>query len=266
MSNSKDRADSTDPTAMTAMERIEFPEGGYAYIPGGAFPFSNGVVALPGYSLTRVRLHGTPALAEGLAFAADWLRSRRLPPSALAAFELRSPAALPRSAFAATNDTYTQLLRSHNFGSATAFPMARSNLAPKFNPPSRQSLFAFSYAAPVSPEAARVTTDFIVSGKPELSESPPMIVAEGDVSPAGLRTKAAYVLQDLRSRVHALGGRWQDITGSQLYTVHSLGPVMDLLCANDLMAAGMTLFPSYPPVTALEFEVDVRAVSVELSV
>ena len=150
------------------------------FLPGGAFPFSNGVAALPGYTLTRVRLRGLPALADGLAIAADFLRARGLPPTAMAVCELRSPAPLPRSGFVSTNDNYTQLLRSHGFGSDTSYPMGRSNVAPKFNPPMRQSLYAFTFASPAVAVSGPAGCDFIISGKAELSESPPMIIAEGD--------------------------------------------------------------------------------------
>jgi hypothetical protein len=62
-----------------------------------------------------------------------------------------------------------------------------------------------------------------------------------------------------------LGGEWSAINGAQVYTVHPLEPVIQIAFANTgLTDVGLTLFPSYPPVIGLEFEVDVRAVSREI--
>jgi hypothetical protein len=251
------------------LRREEFREGGYAYLPGGAFPFSNGVAALPGFAFTRVRLRRPRPLAEALSFAADWLGTRGIASAALANCELRSPAPLSRAEFGASNDAYVRLLRQFGFGAAAGFPVGRSNVAPQFQPPERQLLFAFTYAAPTQPTLPAVSAsggrgpDFVISGKAELSESPPSIAAEGDVSPQGILAKASYVVGDLRHRVEALGGRWQDVTGAQLYCVHPIEESLELLRRERLMDAGLTVYRAYPPVTGLEFEVDVRSVSVE---
>ncbi len=247
------------------MQSTDFATGGYAYLPGGAFPFSNGVRALPGYFLTRVRLRQRPSLDDGLAMAAAWLRSVNRPPAALALCELRSPAALPRSGFAGANEIYTALLAKYGFGAPGSFPVGRSNVAPRIDAPTQSSLHAFSYASPVTSATEPGGRDFIISGKAELSESPPRIIAEGDVTARGLRAKAEYVIEDLRLRTAALGARWSDITGCQLYTVHSLDSVLDLLADPVLCAAGISYIPAFPPVQLLEFEVDVRGVSVELT-
>ncbi len=239
---------------------ITVPEGGFGYLPGTWLPFSNGVVALDGCALTRVRVRGAPPLAEGLAFAAAFIAAQTRPLAALAAVEIRSPAPMSREAFTAFNAEYAGLLRVNGLGSADSFPIARSNMAPLFDPPATNTLFAFTYAAPMVVCGGQ---DFVISGKPENTEEPPGVIAAGDVSAAGMMAKAAFVVAQLRARVAELGAIWGDVTGAQAYTVQPLAPIMDLLGASGLGGVGLSLFPGYPPVIGFEFEIDVRAVSVE---
>ncbi|MCX7383636.1 MAG: hypothetical protein NT133_19980 [Alphaproteobacteria bacterium] len=243
---------------------IAVPAGGYSYLVGGPPPFSNGVAAMAGYRLTRVRLRGEVPLAEGLAMAAAHLAGIGRPGAALVACELRSPAPMTRGDFTTFNTHYVGLLRKHGFGAAEGYPVARSNMAPLFAPPAVNTLFAFTYTAPV--EAGAGGRDYLISGKPESTATPPGVIAPGLVSPAGMAAKAAYVIAELQARVAALGRDWAEITGAQAYTMHSLDGIMDLLRSSGLANVGLALFPSYPPVVGLDFEIDVRSVSVELVV
>lgn len=81
-----------------------------------------------------------------------------------------------------------------------------------------------------------------------------------------MKAKAKFVIQELAKRVVALDRSWTDITGAQAYTIHSLDPVIEELRVASLTGVGLTLFPAYPPVVGLDFEIDVRAVSVEHAV
>lgn len=245
------------------MGPLAVPEGGFAYLPGSTNPFSNGVVALAGHALTRVRLRKALPLAQGLEFAAAYLARRNRPSAAFAACELRSPAPMTREDFRAFGATYTSQLRANGFGAESAFPVGRSNMAPLFDPPIANMLFAFTFAAPTESAGG---SDFVISGKPENTENPPGITASGDTSPQGMKAKAGFVIDALRQRVTALGCRWSDITGAQAYTVYSLDPVMEELRAASLTSTGLTLFPAYPPVIGLDFEIDVRSVGNELAV
>ena len=245
---------------------VPVPHGGYAYLVGGALPFSNGVIALDGHTLTRVHLRDALPLAEGLAFAANFLAGQGLSPASLAACELRSPAAMSWADFIAFNTHYVGLLRVNGFGAETAFPVGRSNMAPMFSPPTTNTLFAFTYAAAFTGVGGTAGQDFLISGKPESTDDPPGVVAAGNTSPAGMAAKARYVIAELQLRVEALGGSWADITGVQVYTIHSLDGVMDLVRSSGLAGVGLTLFPAYPPVVGLDFEIDVRSVSFERAV
>jgi hypothetical protein len=136
-------------------------------------------------------------------------------------------------------------------------------MAPLYSPPATNTLFAFTFATPAQTVGG---PDFVISGKPENTENPSGIVSAGDTSPQGMKAKARFVIDALRQRVSDLGCSWTDITGAQAYTVHSLDPVMDELQAASLTSTGLTLFPAYPPVIGLDFEIDVRSVSSELAV
>jgi hypothetical protein len=244
-------------------EVLAVSDGGFAYLRGGSTPFSDGVAALDDHVLVRVRLRSTPPLADGLAFAASFLSHAGRPLASLAACELRSPSVVSMSDFANFNVMYADLLRANGFGAADAFPLARSNMAPRFDPPPTNALFAFTYATPSDPVSAGAGHDFVISGKPETTTTPPGMVAAGDTSPAGMAAKARHVIEELQLRVESLGVRWSDITGVQAYTVHSLDPVLELLGASGLATQGLSLFPGNPPVVGFEFEIDVRAVSFE---
>ncbi len=242
---------------------IAMPEGGFAYLRGGTQPFSHGVVALEEHALIRVRLRPMLPLAEGLAFAADFIAAQNRPQAALAALEVRSPAAMSPAEFAAFNTQYAAMLDAVGFAAEAGFPIARSNMAPQYDAPRVNTLFAFTFA---TPSAGPGGSDFVISGKPENTDGPPGIVASGDLSPAGMQAKAAHVITALQDRVAALGASWHNVTGAQAYTIHSLDPTMGLLRSSGLANIGLTLFPGAPPVTGFAFEIDVRAVSYELVV
>jgi hypothetical protein len=244
------------------METIELADSGFAYLPGGPRPFSAGVIALPGHALVRVRPRAALPLARGFAFIASHLAARDLGQNALAGLEIRSPAAMTPAEFAAFNRGYATLLRGHGFLPDETFPIARSNMAPLFDPPREAVLHAFTYAAP----GGGGSQDFLISGKPELREDPPGIVADGDASPAGMEEKARFVIDALRATTKNLGGDWRQLTGAQAYTVRPLGDAMAALRESGLTTLGITLVPGYPPVTGLDFEIDVRAIGAELSV
>lgn len=241
-------------------------EGGYGYLPGGATPFSNGVVALPGHMLTRVRFRRPLPLAEGLAWAASFISGQERPLSSLAACELRAPAPLSRQDFGAFNGQYTESLRANGFSASGPYPIARSNMAPLFSPPGTNTLFAFTFAAPADAAADGSRSDFLISGKPESLNGPPYVLAAGATSPAAMALKAHYVVEQLQARVRELGADWDAITGAQAYTIHSLDGVMDALRSSGLGNVGLALFPAYPPVIGLDFEIDVRSISVERAV
>jgi len=244
-------------------EVISLPQAGYAFLKGGGHPFSGGVACLKGHTLTRVRFRTPPALAEGLARAASFIEAQGRPRAALAACELRSPKQMSVAEFAAFNKQYVELLGANGFPASPPFPMARSNVAPIYDAPPTNTLFAFTFAAPATGGDAPGHTDFLISGKAELIDETRSVVGEGDAPAVATEKKAAHVLDALRGRVEELHCRWADITGIQIYTARAIEPALPVLKRFGLANIGISLNPATPPVTPLEFEVDVRAVSSE---
>jgi hypothetical protein len=243
---------------------VSLPLAGYAFLKGQAHPFSQGVACLDGHALTRMRFTAPLPLAEGLARAASFITAQGRPLAALAACELRSPAQMSPSDFAAFNRQYVELLRANGFPSEAPFPMARSNVAPIHAAPATNTLFAFTYAAATGTADTPPRRDFLISGKAEIVDGPSRgIVAAADASAAGTEKKASYVLEGLRARVELLGCAWTDISGIQIYTARAVEPVLPLLHRLGLAPIGLTVHPAHPPVAPAELEIDVRSVGVE---
>lgn len=85
---------------------MEFKPGNYKFIvsPGG--PFSSGVTPMPSFALRRVRFARPISMADGFAFIKAHLEREGRPVTALAACELRSPAAMTGDQFQAFNGEY----------------------------------------------------------------------------------------------------------------------------------------------------------------
>lgn len=242
---------------------MDFKPGDYKFIvsPGG--PFSAGIAALPGFALRRVRfLHPVP-MADGFAFIKTHLARGGRPVTALAACELRSPAAMTGEQFQAFNSEYLKTLHQWGCKTGDINPLARSNLAPITEVPGEAMFFAFTYTVP-EPGASG---DFLISGKPEIRDgvTTDRIVGGRDVSLKGLETKARFVMNAMRERVDALGCDWSAVTAAQIYTVHDIRPLLDPVFAEYAVSQiGLAWYPAWPPVIGMEFEVDVRSVRTEL--
>lgn len=233
---------------------------GFAFLGQPHRPFSSGVIASRGHALVRVRPRAARTLEAGLDDAARHLAAAGLAPGALAALELRMPAPLTFEDFAAFNRGYIAALRGRGFVAGETIPIARSNMAPLFDPPAETLLHAFTYAAPCDVGGG---TDFVLSGKPERGDGPGPIIAAGHVSPAGIAAKARFVVEALRATAAELGANWHGITASQAYTVHPLDGAMAILAECGLASVGLTLVAGTPPALGLDFEIDVRAVATE---
>jgi hypothetical protein len=239
---------------------IPFAAGNYAFLEG-VFPYSQGVVALPGFAIERARFARPVPVAEGFRRIADLLAARGRPRTALCAAELRSPSPFSVRGFGEFNRGYVAVLEDWEIFRDGRNPVARSNVAPEIDPPSEPGFHAFCYTVPAAPAAA----SFVVAGSgewPEGSRFPEDIVARGDLSPAGLAAKARWVLDMMSSRLHGLGASWDAAGVTQVYTVHDFHPLVREIAAR---ARSSTLVWHYcrPPIAEIEFEMDVRGVSLE---
>src|SRR5207249_99035 len=96
-------------------------------------------------------------------------------------------------------------------------PAARSNVCPDIAAPAAPVFYAFSYTLPAADAAM---PSFVIAGSGEArGESSgsysERIVRLGDVSPAGMRDKARYVLGEMERRLAALGFGWAEVSATQ---------------------------------------------------
>ncbi len=143
--------------------------------------------------------------------------------------------------------------------------MARTNVAPTAAVPTEVVVHGFSFTI----ESPGPGPSFVTAGAGELRDdalSDDAIVAPGDTSPEGLGEKAEHVPATMTSRLDRLGVGWGDATATSVYTAEDPGIVADLVQGVIGAAArhGLRWFPSRPPVSGLDFEMDVRGVRREL--
>ena len=216
------------------------------------FPYSQGAVALDGYAIERACFARPVPLAEGFRRIAAHLEESGRPKTALCACELRSPKPFSFAGFGEFNRGYVAVLEQWGLFRDGRNAVARSNVAPEVNPPAEPSFHAFSYTVPAK-HAAR---DFVVAGSgewPEGGRFPEDIVQ-------GLRNKVAWVLDMMETRMRGLGDfAFSDASAVQVYTVRPFP--MELVAQR----AGSAVAWHYcrPPIEGLEFEMDVRRISLE---
>jgi len=244
-------------------DTVEMQAGGYGFIPG-VFQYSAGVVALPGFAIERARFPAPLPMAEGFRRIGEYLQALGRPLSAFCACEMRSPAPFTEAGFRAFNEQYAGTLTDWGIHDGRVNPVARANVCPEYNPLAAPGFHAFCYtvAAPDSPPT------FVVAGSGEAPEGKgnyrDHIIARGDLGPAGLRRKAAWVLGEMERRMGLLGGEWADTTAVQVYTVHDIYPLLGAeLAPRGVLRNGFTWHLNRPPVVELEFEMDCRRVLVE---
>jgi hypothetical protein len=241
---------------------IEFGGGGYAFLEG-VYPYSQGVIALPGFALERARFARPLPLAQGFAAIESYLAALGRPRTALCAAELRSPRPFSFDGFGEFNRRYVAVLEDWRIFRAGLNPVARSNVAPEIDPPAEPSFHAFCYTVP----AEATGPSFVVAGSgewPEGGRFPEDIVARGDVSAAGLHTKARWVLDVIEQRLRGLGAAWAEVSATQVYTVHDLHPFLgEEIVARGAAPAGLTWHYCRPPITELEYEMDARGIALE---
>jgi hypothetical protein len=242
---------------------VAFAPGGYAFIPG-VFQYSAGVAALSGFRIERVRFASPVPLGEGFKQIEAFLKTAGRPLTAFCACELRSPAPFSEAGFRQFNELYVGTLDRWGLVKDGVNPVARSNVCPAIDPPPEPSFHAFCFTT----NAAAAQPSLVVAGSGEAPEGKgnyrDHIIARGDVTPAGLRQKAIWVLGEMERRMTALGASWPDMTAVQLYTVHDVHPFMaDEVVRRGAARNGLTWHFNRPPVLEIEYEMDCRAVHFE---
>ncbi len=241
-----------------------FEPGGFRYMPAVS-QYSGGIAAQPGFRIERARFSRVVPLAEGFERIAQHLASLGRANTAFCACELRSPAPFTEEGFRAFNAVYITTLQRWGLMKGDVNPVARSNVCPDIDPPAQPGFHAFSYTV----ADAAAAPSFVVAGSAESPEGKgdyrDNAIAFGDVSPAGLRKKAQFVIAEMERRMQALGFDWASTTATQVYSVHDIHPFLaDELVRRGAMRHGLTWHYNRPPIQHLEYEMDCRGVSTEL--
>jgi hypothetical protein len=256
-------------------ETATFEPGGYRYV-RGPFQYSAGVAALPGYAIERVRFINRPGIEEGFAMIERHLESIGRPTTAFCACELRSPAPFTEQGFIDFNRIYVGTLERWGIFSNDENPVARSNVCPELDAPVAPSFEAFSYTIEM-PSASGDTSnrasnqDFVIAGSGEAPEGDgpysERILRLGEVTPDAMLEKARYVLGAMETRMGALDVGWRRATATQVYCVHNIHSFLpDEIVSRGAAPAGVTWYHARPPVEGLDYEMDVRSVSVERAI
>jgi hypothetical protein len=96
---------------------------------------------------------------------------------------------------------------------------------------------------------------------------PEGVIARGDTSTTGMRTRLAFLVQRVDERLAQLGVTWSDVTQTDLYSVHDIQALAQTILLPRLSEAaqsGMRWYAARPPVVDTEAELDVRAVYREI--
>jgi hypothetical protein len=246
-------------------DTVEFGAGGYRYVPG-PFQYSAGVVAMPGFTIERVRFAKPLPIAQGFQAIEAHITALGRPMTAFCACELRSPAPFTEPGFIEFNWVYVGMLERWGLFRADTNPVARSNVCPAIAPPPEPSFEAFCYT--VAGEEAGSTPSFVVAGGAEAPEGlasyEEAIVRRGETSPDAMLEKARFVIGAMESRLDALGLSWADATATQVYTVQDIHPFLATeIIARGAAPAGLTWYYARPPVEQLDYEMDLRGVRLE---
>ena len=248
------------------MPLINHSTGGYRFLPGIA-PYSCGAVSSPGFEIVHATFQKPVAYRDGFERIAQHLKNNGRPKAALCGIELRSPRPYSFAGFAEFNAAYAAILESWGLFENGINPVPRTNVAPVVAPPTEPVLYGCSYTLPADKSLAPT---FVVAGGGELPEGAlarEAIVALGDTSPAGLTTKARFVMDLMANRLRGLGGNWPVVTAVDVYTIHSIDRILPEVILGQIGGAGIHgvhWHYSRPPIDDIEFEMDLRGVRTEI--
>jgi len=242
----------------------DFTKGGYRYIKG-LFQYSAGVAALPGFEIERIRFFKPLPIKQGYEAIEAHLKKIGRPIEAFCACELRSPAPFDDHGFKMFNREYIKPLEEWGIVVGEDNPVARSNVCPKVGAPSEPSFYAFSYTVPANNHASR---SFVIAGSAESPEGnvnyKDETVRFGEHTPDAMREKAQWVLGEMERRMGALEFGWKDASVTQVYSIYDIHSFLeDELLLRGAGDGGITWQYCRPPLDVLDYEMDVRGVSME---
>lgn len=263
-------ADAQGEWAVVIVQRVIMliakPEGHYHFLKG-IDPYSCGVIADSGWEIVHVTLEQALPWRRGFERIEAHLHEVGRDRQALCGIELRSPAPFTMAGFIAFNRGYCRVLRAWDLYVGELNPIARTNVAPLFDPPEEPVLHAFSYTVPAAVDAPQT---LVIAGAGELREGVLVeqgIVRCGDTGEDAMREKVSYVVDVMVERLFGLGGSWGLVDVVDVYTVHSLDGLVEDILFNRIEPAqrhGFRWHFTRPPVVDIEFEMDMRGVRRDL--
>jgi hypothetical protein len=251
------------------MKLMRNSKGNYVFLTGIA-PYSSGVAAMPGYEIVHVTLRKPLPYRQGFELIEQHLQAQGRPNNALCAIQLRSSRPFSFEGFSEFNQGYQRLLQDWGLLVEGHNPVARTNVAPEVQPPAEPVLYAFSMTVPAGTDDHSKT--FVIAGAGELSGgslSPKAIVRAGETSPEAMQAKVAHVMGIMQSRLSGLQMTWNDVTTVDIYTVHALQHLLADEILNPMGATavhGVHWYYSRPPITGLEYEMDMRGIRREIRI
>lgn len=225
-----------------------FLPGNYRALTVHGHPFSDGVVADPGFDLVRAVFAHPQPLEMGFEAARSLVEAAGRPIAALAGFELRIPEPLSAEGFSAFNGPYVKEMVALGLTTPEGLvTTTRTNVAPTVAGITQPSLLSFTYTVPRQGASG---TAFRLSGATETREGS-----------AGERLGSIVDL--LEKRLGELRVSWDNATG---VTVYGASFELDAALLARFGAAallGVRWCPSLPPVTGADFEIDAHGVRTE---
>jgi hypothetical protein len=240
-------------------------DGGFRFVPGSVF-CSKAVAAEAGHTLVHAEFAAPPALDDGFARIEDHLRAAGRPITALCGIDLRMPAPLDVRDFLSFNADYIARLDRWQLRQGGHIPLTRTNVAPVVGPPAEATVSGFTYTLP----GGSIAPTFLVSGTAELPDGqsyPHGLTRFGDTSPDAIADKARTVAELLSGILADLGVGWDPATEIHVYSAHDSVTAVEQAVLPDFKitpARGVVWHNTFPPVTHLEIEIDLRRLGQQL--
>lgn len=235
--------------------------GGYRVLPAGQV-FCGGVLPNPGHEIVHALFNPWVPLDDAWGVIERHLKSIERPVQALCGMELRIPRQLTVDGFRAFNAPYIEELRKRDLLLGNYSAVCRTNVAPARDVPSVPSVHAFSYCA----ASASAGTTFCVSGTADI-DARGKIVAEGDVSPVGMRIRLQHCVDVITERLAMIELDWSAATHVDLCVVQDIPGLMEAVVVPGLQGAtarGVRVHVARPPIIGAEVELECRGVRQEL--
>lgn len=227
----------------------QFAPGNYRSLASAGRPFSDGIVADPGYDLVRAVFSSPQPLYQALDMAARHLDAAGRPVTALAGFELRIPEVLSAEGFAAFNGPYVERMTALGLSTSEGLVATRTNVAPTVAGVSEPSLLAFTYTVPDAP-AGR--TAYRLSGATETR-------SDGTTA-----QRLSSIVDVLDGHLAALGATWDQATAITVYGAACEFDAATLARFGRAGLRGVRWYPSRPPIVGIGFEIDAHSVGSEV--